>query len=69
MGISDNDYVNFSQDHELDYHLRKVSKRQTDANRKELKQMGEELKKLSGKTRLLHNEFHPYVDKNKFRLE
>jgi len=69
MSISDHDYVNFSEAHELNYHLKKVDKRETEANREILKTMGDELKKALNKTRLKHSEFHPYVVKNKNRLE
>ncbi|MEG3617527.1 hypothetical protein V5T82_03570 [Magnetovibrio sp. PR-2] len=69
MSISDHEYVNFSEDHELNYHLGKVGKRQTEANRDELKKMGDELKAKLDKTRLKHGEFHAYVNENKDRLE
>ena len=69
MGISDHDYVNFSQDHELNYHLRKVDKRQTENNRNTLRSMGNELKSRLGKSRVTHGEFHPYVVSQKSRLE
>lgn len=67
--MNDHDYVNFSQDHEMNYHLRKVDKRQTESNRDKLRTMGKELKAILSKTRLTHGEFHPYVLKNKARLE
>lgn len=69
MSISDHDYMNFSEDHELNYHLTKVGKRQTESNRDELKVMGKELKNQLGKTMLKHGEFHEYVKKQKHRLE
>ncbi|WP_350654182.1 hypothetical protein [Pseudoalteromonas sp. D48-MNA-CIBAN-0056] len=69
MSIEDHDYVNFSEDYELNYHLKKVDKRQTEKNRDTLKDMGKELKKATGKTRLQHGEFHSYVLKNKSRLD
>ena len=69
MSISDHDYVNFSEEHELNYHLRKVDKRQTENNRDILEVMGKELKKETGKARLQHSEFHTYVSKKKSRLE
>ncbi|MAL39561.1 hypothetical protein [Thalassospira sp.] len=69
MGISDHEYVNFSEDYELNYHLDKVDKRQTKGNREILKDMGAELKKVLDKTMLTHAEFHPYVSKQKYRLE
>jgi hypothetical protein len=69
MGMSDHDYVNFSEDYELNYHLNKVDKRQTESNRNLLKVMGNELKTKTGKARLRHDEFHPYVKQEKSRLE
>jgi len=69
MSISDHDYVNFSEDHEMNYHARKVSKRETEKNRSTLRTMGTELKEQLGKTRVTHSEFHPYVSRNKSRLE
>lgn len=67
--MDDYEYVNFSQDHEMNYRLRRVDKRQTESNRDELRTMGKELKSNLSKTRLTHGEFHPYVLKNKARLE
>ncbi|MBU1297079.1 MAG: hypothetical protein KJ609_10870 [Gammaproteobacteria bacterium] len=69
MGISDHDYVNFSEDYELNHRLKAVEKRQTQGNRDILVVMGKELKAALGKTMLLHSEFHPYVVKQKARLE
>ncbi|MFT2098387.1 hypothetical protein ACMUMQ_08540 [Marinomonas sp. 2405UD66-6] len=69
MGISDHDYVNFSEDYELNHRLKSVDKRQTQGNRDILVLMGIELKTSLGKVRLLHSEFHPYVVKQKARLE
>jgi len=68
MSISDNQYVNFSEKHELDYQLRKVEKKRTEVNRVELCKMGKELKEELKKTILKHGEFHKYVTKNKHRL-
>ncbi|MDU5836675.1 MAG: hypothetical protein E6Z53_06355 [Pantoea sp.] len=69
MAISDHDYVNFSEDHEMNYHARKVNKRETEKNRSTLRTMGTALKAQLGKARVKHSEFHPYVDRNKSRLE
>lgn len=67
--MNDHDYVNFSEDHELNYHLRKVDKRQTIDNRAMLRTFGVELKAATEKRRLTHGEFSPYVAENKWRLE
>lgn len=69
MPMSDHEYVNFSEDHEMNYHARKVNKRETESNRTILRAMGTELKHQPGKTRLTHGEFHPYVNRNKSRLD
>lgn len=67
--MNDHDYVNFSQDHEMNYILRKFEQRQTEANREELRTMGGEWKRILKKDRLTHGEFHPYVEQNTYRLE
>ncbi|MDV2963869.1 hypothetical protein RU080_19235 [Shewanella algae] len=69
MSISDHKYVNFSEDYELNYHLEKVDKRQTEDNRNMLRTMGDELKAALNKILLLHVEFHPYVSQQKHRLD
>lgn len=69
MGISDHEYVNFSEDYELNYHLKKVSKAQTEKNRTTLRTMGKELKTQYGKTLITHAEFHSYILKNLSRLD
>jgi len=61
MALSDHDYVNFSEDYELNYHLKKVSKQQSITNRAALQSMGVELKAQLGKTFLTHAEFHTYI--------
>lgn len=68
MALNDHEYVNFSEDYELDYHLRKVNKQQTQANRSTLHAMGAELKARSGKTFLTHAEFHTYILSQLHRL-
>ncbi|MCE8015919.1 hypothetical protein HOP62_07505 [Halomonas sp. MCCC 1A17488] len=67
--MNDHDYVNFSQDHELNYILKKFGKRQTEANRAALFDMGQFLKGFTGKARLQHGEFHKHVEQNLVRLE
>ena len=67
--MNDNDYVNFSEDYELNYHLKKVDKRQTETNRDTLKIMGDELKLKLSVSRLTHEQFSPYVEQQKSRLE
>lgn len=68
MALSDYDYVNFSEDYELDYHLRKADKQQSIANRATLRMMGGELKVRLAKTFLTHQEFHAYILIQLYRL-
>ncbi len=58
--MNDWDYVNFSQDHELNYHLEKVNKRNTESNRSTLIMMGNTLKTTLNKKVLTHSEFGAY---------
>ncbi|MCG9727167.1 hypothetical protein [Vibrio brasiliensis] len=69
--MKDHDYVNFSEDYELNYRLRQVEKRQTEGNRIVLKTMGNELKLKLDKPRIQHGEFHNYISqvRNLLRLE
>ncbi|HCE4998118.1 hypothetical protein [Vibrio parahaemolyticus] len=46
---TDRDLVNFSEDHELNYCLRSAGKRQTQANRDALVDLGKQVKQVSGK--------------------
>ncbi|EGQ8230441.1 hypothetical protein BBM25_06940 [Vibrio parahaemolyticus] len=46
---ADRDLVNFSEDHELNYCLRSAGKRQTQANRDALVNLGKQVKQVSGK--------------------
>jgi hypothetical protein len=68
MSLSDHEYVNFSQEHELNYHLRKVDKQQSIANRQVLVTMGHELKLKLNATYLTHAQFHTYVKTQLSRL-
>lgn len=63
MGISDQDYVNFSEEeyYELDNHLEKVNKSESKANRAKLTKLGDLIKDISGKSMLKHEEFGPFV--------
>lgn len=69
MAISDHEYVNFSQDHELNHHLEQVSKRQTESNRTILKTMGQEFKAGTGKHFITHLEFRTYIKTQLRRLD
>ena len=69
MGVRDNEYVNFSEDYELNYHLGLVSKSHSNDNRKYLREnTGPRAKKQLNKTMLTHAEFKPYVIADKAYL-
>ncbi|EBI9057201.1 hypothetical protein DK526_24920 [Salmonella enterica] len=68
MALNDHEYVNFSEDYELNYHLRKVNKQESTANRAALRTMGTELKTRLDKTYLTHAEFHAYIQTQLHRL-
>lgn len=65
----DNKLVNFSEPYELNRHLKKVGKRQTQENRDKLKDIGDETKKALDKTRLRHEELAASIAKNKKQLD
>lgn len=67
--MNDRDYMNFSEDHELNYMLKKCGKRETQANRDILCEMGKELKAKLDKRVLKSDDFHEYVQKESKRLE
>lgn len=69
MAISDHEYVNFSEDYEMNYILRKFNKAQSAENRSKLRVMGDECKASLGVSRLTHAQFHPYVKRNLHRLD
>lgn len=65
----DYEHVNFSEDHELNTHLKKHGKSQSVKNRGELKVMGDELKARDSKRVLTHKEFDAYISVNLGRLD
>ncbi len=62
--LSDNKTVNFSEDHELNYHLKKHSLSQSKDNREVLVKLGKELKEEKGEGVLSHEEVDELVVKN-----
>ncbi|RJF53286.1 hypothetical protein D4100_22660 [Serratia inhibens] len=68
MGISDHEYVNFSEDHELNYHLRDVNKQQSEVNRNMLRVMGSELKEQLKIYFVTHAQFRVYINTQLHRL-
>ncbi|PSW50601.1 hypothetical protein C0W50_20410 [Photobacterium leiognathi subsp. mandapamensis] len=60
--MNDWNYVNFSEDHEMNYHLGLVSKSQSNDNRRYLRDNTQHKAKQSlGKKVITHNEFKPFV--------
>lgn len=68
MSVSDHDYINFSQDDELNYILKKYHKSQAHENRVELKKLGQAYKNETKSKRLKHVEFYPYLEKHLDKL-
>ncbi len=68
--MKDWDYVNFSQDHELNYHLGLVNKSKSKDNREYLKEHTQwTAKNKLGKTVVTHGEFKPFVEADKPQLD
>jgi hypothetical protein len=68
--MKDHDYVNFSQDHEMDYHLGLVSKSKSKKNRAFLVDNTQRTAKRElDKTRITHGEFKPFVKADKPHLD
>ncbi|GLR03638.1 hypothetical protein GCM10007906_12250 [Vibrio hyugaensis] len=61
---ADKDLVNFSEDHELNYCLRSAGKRQTQANRDALIDLGKQVKQDLGKRVLTQDDVRGAIDKN-----
>lgn len=61
---ADKDLVNFSEDHELNYCLRSAGKRQTQANRDTLIDLGRQVKQDLGKRVLTQDDVKGAIDKN-----
>ena len=57
-------FINFSEEHELDYILKKYGKETSKENRDLLKEFGKQAKELLGKTMLEHDEFYKYLADN-----
>ncbi|OAT27032.1 hypothetical protein [Proteus myxofaciens] len=64
MPLSDNKYVSFSEDHELNYHLKKWGKKQSKANREQLVKLGTALKEKLGAKYIQHTEIDEEIEKN-----
>ena len=70
MSVSDHEYVNFSEDYELDYHLELVNRSKSNFNRSYLRNNTRiKAKRELNKTMITHGEFKPFVDADKKHLE
>ncbi len=69
MANTDKELINFSEEHELNHILRKLGKRQTQANRTILQDEGKKLKTASGKRTLTHAEFETHLKSTNAALE
>ncbi len=61
MSISDREYVNFLQDDELNYILKKYNKKQSQENRTKLKKIGQACKDKLNVKMLKHTDFYPHL--------
>jgi len=57
-------FINFSEEHELDYILKKYGKETIKENRDLLKEFGKKAKEFLGKTMLGHQDFYKYLEDN-----
>ena len=57
-------FINFSEEHELDYILKKYGKETIKENRDLLKEFGKKAKEFFGKTMLGHQDFYKYLEDN-----
>ena len=57
-------FINFSEQHELDYILKKYGKETSKENRDLLKEFGKQAKELLGKTMLGHQDLYKYIEDN-----
>ncbi|WP_245609132.1 hypothetical protein [Vibrio rhizosphaerae] len=67
--MKDHNHVNFSEEHEMNYHLELVNKSKSKENRNYLRENTQwRAKKELDKTVLTHDEFKPYVEADKIHL-
>ena len=57
-------FINFSEQHELDYILKKYGKETSKENRDLLKEFGKQAKELLEKTMLGHQDLYKYIEDN-----
>lgn len=69
MGINDNDYINKSEDYEIEYALDRNGKRRTQSNQEFLKACIDIYKINNNKKRVTHKELDKIVEENSFLFE
>ena len=57
-------FIKFSEEHELDYILKKYGKETSKENRDLLKEFGKQAKELLEKTMLGHQDLYKYIEDN-----
>ena len=57
-------FINFSEENELDYILKKYGKETSKENRDLLKEFGKQAKELLEKTMLGHQDLYKYIEDN-----
>ena len=68
--MNDWDYVNFSEDHEMDYHLELVGKSKSIENRKYLRDNTQVTAKSALDQKIItHTQFKPFVIADKLNLK
>ncbi|MFD1260410.1 MULTISPECIES: hypothetical protein [Entomomonas] len=67
--MTDNKFVNFQEDHELNYQLKKHELRQTEANREKLQEIGKQTRKDTNKRKLTQDEVSSAISRNKNQFE
>ena len=69
MTNKDKKLVNFSEDYELNRHLKKGEFRQTEDNRKQLTELGKQTKEKLKKSRLTHEDLEEALKKTKKKFD
>lgn len=62
--LTDHETVNFSEDHELNYHLKKHNLSQSKDNRAKLVDLGDQMKEKKDEKVLTHEEVDALIEKN-----
>lgn len=63
MATKDQKYINFSEDYELNYILKRYNKRETNKNRELIRNHGQTCKNSLGKRSITHETFYQFLEK------